>query len=206
MPPLATGPLRLLRASVGAVVTVALAGLAHVLGGGGLPAPMVLGALSALVLVGATALTGRRVGPLAVVAALGAAQVGLHQAFGLVSAMGCAAPGASGAGAHTHHAATHLVLSCAPHIHAGAGGVSMLALHAAATLATALLLAGAERSVWWVLALLRPLVAAAEPVRILVWRALPVWPAIIVLARQAWRGATALRGPPGAVVPALPVR
>ena len=85
----ATGPLRLARGAVVAVVTVALAALAHVLAGGALPPFVVVVTLTAIVLAAAVVLTGRRLGPVGAVALLGVGQLAVHSSFSLFTSMAC---------------------------------------------------------------------------------------------------------------------
>jgi hypothetical protein len=220
MPSPASGPLRVVRAALVAVTTVALGALAHVLGGGAPPSATLLGALAALGFAPAVLATRRRLGPLLAVGLLGAGQALVHAALGVVGPVTCVVPGVA-AGPHAGHgvagAAARLAeLSagaggvvggvaagagpgCAPAaVHVVLGGGTMLALHVLATVATGLLVAGGERALWWLGAWLRPLVEVLRPV------ALPAAPRVAVVARvggpvpvrrvDAW----SLRGPPAA--------
>ncbi|MDC7122541.1 hypothetical protein OMK64_13450 [Cellulomonas fimi] len=241
MPSATTGPWRLVRAGVVASVVVALAGLAHVLGGGTLPAGVVLVALASLVLAVCVALAGRRLGAVTVTAVLGAGQLVLHHAFTVLAATGCAAPVSSGAaaadphGGHTaaEHAghlvgqtthAAHLAgqtldhaahtgqavgtLACAdPHGVATPllGASAMLVLHVVATVLTALVVAGGDRALHWLLAWLRARVVVPGPVAIPAGGTLVGPVAAVAPHRAPWSRAHPRRGPPSAP-PAPPAR
>ena len=242
MPSATTGPWRLVRAGVVASVVVALAGLAHVLGGGTLPAGVVLVALTSLVLAVCVALAGRRLGVVAVTAVLGVGQLVLHHAFTVLAATGCAAPVPSGASAADPHAghtaaqhaghvagqatehAAHVAGPTTEHVaHAGQalgtlacadphgvaapllGASAMLVLHVVATVLTALVVAGGDRALHWLLAWLRPRVVAPGPVAISAGGTL-AHPVVAVAPHRApWSRAHPRRGPPSAP-PAPPAR
>ncbi|QHT57723.1 hypothetical protein GXP71_17670 [Cellulomonas sp. H30R-01] len=242
MPSATSGPWRLVRAGVVASVVVALAGLAHVLGGGALPAGVVLVALTSLVLAACVALAGRRLGGVAVTAVLGVGQLVLHHAFTVLSATGCATSAGPAtaavdphaahtaaqhaghvAGQATEHAA-HLAGPATDHLaHAGQavgtlacadphgvatpllGASAMLVLHVVATVLTALVVAGGDRALHWLLAWLRPRVAVPGPVVVPVGGTL-VGPVVAVAPHRApWSRAHPRRGPP-APPPAPPAR
>lgn len=220
-----------MRAAVVASVVVALAGLAHVLGGGTLPAGVVLGALTSLVLAVCVALAGRRLGLVAVTAVLGAGQLALHHAFTLLGAVGCP-PGAADAhaghsaaehaaalqaaghaGHAAHTAATGMVdaaAACAGAGHAAAapllGASAMLALHVVATVVTALVVAGGDRALHRLVAWLRPRVVVPGPV-VVPAGAAPVRPVVPVAPRRApWTVVHRRRGPPTSPPLAPPAR
>ncbi len=242
MPSATTGPWRLVRAGVVASVVVALAGLAHVLGGGRLPAGVVLVALTSLVLAVCVALAGRRLGVVAVTAVLGAGQLVLHHAFTVLSATGCAASAGPAAGVadphaahtaaqHTAHLAAratdhaaHLAGQAADHVaHAGQavgtlacadphgvatpllGASAMLVLHVVATVLTALVVAGGDRALHWLLAWLRPRVVVPGPVAVPVGGTLVGPVASVAPLRAPWSRAHPRRGPPSGP-PAPPAR
>ncbi len=193
MPPPATGPLRLVRAGMVAVVTVALATLAHLLAGGGLPPVVVLIALTAFALAAAAVLTARTLGPVGAVALLGVGQLALHSAFSLFTSMACMSGPPS-----AHHAGTAMQCTAAD---AGSaqpllGGSTMLVLHVAATLAAALVIVGADRALWWLAAWLRPLVDSAAPVVVVPRAVLPTPVEAPSSGDEWWRAVVPLRGPP----------
>ncbi|MBO9554539.1 hypothetical protein [Cellulomonas sp.] len=210
MPSPTSGPLRLVRATVVALVVVALAGLAHVLGGGELPPAVVVAALTALVLACTAVLTARRIGSEVAMVALGAGQLVLHRAFEAFATTTCAGvPVASGG--HAHHAdhAAALVASCAPSAAHGSGGVmlggsAMLVTHVVATVAAALVIAGADRALAWLVVWLRPVAGAPSTPVVPALGALPVAVADVSLAPQTWRGVVPRRGPPAWHTPVAP--
>ncbi len=181
-----------MRASVVALITVALALLAHVLGGGDVPRAIVLVPLAAVVLAAAVPFSGRRIGPLGAVVLVGVGQLALHHAFGLLGTMGCE-PAAEMVG-HSH--TVQLACTAAPEHMASSGGAGMFALHVVATLVTALLIAGTDRAMSWISAWLRPLVALLAPVVLPASAPLPVR---VETSRAVGRrdvGVVPLRGPP----------
>lgn len=153
--PPTTGWTRLLRAGVFGTASLLLAGLAHVLGGGGRP-DLGLG----LLLVAATGtvavvLTARRCGLPLLLPTLGAEQLTLHALLTDGGSMSCAAMPAVHGGA----------MACAPVAAAAPHGSTvstwlMFGSHALATVVTAWLLARGEAAVW---RLAERLVRAALP-------------------------------------------
>lgn len=240
MPSATTGPWRLVRAGVVASVVVALAGLAHVLGGGVLPAGVVVVALTSLVLAVCVALAGRRLGVVAVTAVLGVGQLVLHHAFTVLGATACVAgPSATAGDPHAGHtAAEHAALATAPGAgHAGhavgqvvdhaahtgqavgtvacadphgvaaplLGASAMLVLHVVATVLTALVVAGGDRALHWLIAWLRPRVVVPAPLVVPAGAPL-VGPVVDASPHRApWARAHPRRGPPAAP-PAPPAR
>lgn len=194
------GGARLGRAALLSTVIVALAAAAHILGHGSVPPAPVLVLLGAVTLPVTVVLAGRRVGGVGAVAVLGAGQVLMHGAFSALSA--CAPSGlATSVGhlGHAGHAATAVgdlgVSSCVHQDHSTAGGTGMVVLHAAATLLTAALVAGADRSLWGLLAKVVPTVGALV--------VLPVWRQALQPARRLappralhLRRTPSWRGPP----------
>lgn len=178
-----------------AATTVALALVAHVLGGGEVPSVILLGPLGAVVLAAAVLVSGRRIGALGAVALLGAGQLGLHRAFDLVGGMGCGP--VAGLAGHSHAAAETVTCTAAtagpiPH----GGGSAMLVLHVVATVVTALLIAGTDRALTWIDTWLHPLVALFVPVRVPASATLPVK---VEVRREVGRrdvGVSPDRGPP----------
>lgn len=193
-------PLRPLRAALVTATVLSLAVAGHLLGGGALPAPAVLLGLALLVVAPVTWLAGRRLTPLRLLAAVGTAQLGLHEALAVLSGPTACAP-ANGA-----HATSSPTLLCLPeHLHAPgpheltAAGLAMLAGHLLAGAATALVLARAETALWLLLDWLRTLAEGprrTHPLPALPRRVLP--PASI--PRPARRGLRRdrVRGPPAA--------
>jgi hypothetical protein len=214
MPAPATGPLRLVRAGTVAVVTVALAALAHVLAGGGLPPVVVLVTLTALVLAAAVVVTGRRLGRVGALALLGVGQVAVHSSFSLFTSMACM-PGPTDEAAlfgHVHHAGMVMQSQVAcTSADAGVsqpllGGSAMLVLHLVATVVAALVIAGADRALWWLAAWLRPLVGTAEPVVVVPRPSLPTPAEVPWSGYEWWRDVVPLRGPPAWQSPVVPPR
>ena len=214
MPTPATGPLRLARGAVVAVVTVALAALAHVLAGGSLPPFVVVVSLTALVLAAAVVLTGRRLGPVGAVAparrraARGALVVQPVHVHGLH-----AGPTDQAAlFGHQHHPGMVMQSQAActavdPGLAQPVLGESaMLVLHVVATVVAALVLVGADRALWWLAAWLRPLVGGPAPVVVVPRPSLPT-PAEVPWSGHAWwRDVVPLRGPPAWQSPTVPPR
>lgn len=160
-----TGAARLLRAALLSSLVVALAAGAHALAGGTAPSVLALAGLAALVLPVAVVVTAHRVRTAAALAVLGAGQVALHAAFGLTERCGAVLGGHAprGVGSHAGHVVASSADACVSHVGAHASG-AMIAAHAGATVVTALLVAGAERGWWRVLAYLAPLLRPARPV------------------------------------------
>jgi hypothetical protein len=189
-----------------ATTVVTLAAAAHVVAGGLLPAPALLFALLALTALVTTTATRLKLNLAGMSALLGAGQVVLHEAF---SALSLSAAGAvtGGPAERAHHGGAVFLPLPADHLHQlhqpdSALAWSMLAGHALATLACALLLARGEDALWSLAAWLRPLVQLPAP--------LPPRPAVErVLAPRSlaaiplpWRNLRrdCRRGPPAVVV------
>ncbi|QOT20000.1 hypothetical protein [Paenarthrobacter sp. YJN-5] len=160
-------PFLLPRAAGVALTALVLAAAAHVLAGGELPALPVLSALAAVVTLTAVVLAGRKMTTPVLAAYLGICQAALHLAFSALSGPGTPVNDLSG-----HHPA-------APGPGPGGGGVpgvhdhlsadmsaGMLAMHVAAVLATALVMAKGEAAVWALASWLRPLVEPPAAVSI----------------------------------------
>lgn len=189
-----SAPFRLPRAVAFSAAMLALAAAAHVLGGGVLPQPAILAGIVALVLAPITILSKTRITAPVMIGLLGSSQLVLHWAFDAFSVSTEFTPSP---GTHVHGEPP--LSPGGPALmpeHALVPAALMLALHAAATLATALVLARGEAAVWALAAWLRPLV------RILAALAIPEWPqpaapaAVVIPFR--WRNLRlpALRGPP----------
>jgi hypothetical protein len=177
---------RLVRGGFLAAVCTLLALAGHALGGACClpPLPAVL-ATGGVVGVLCVALASRILSFWKILVVVGWAQVAFHLAFTMAS------PGQATA----HH------MAAAPASAARSGmGPSMLAGHAAAAVAAALLLAGAERALWWLLgAVFAVAFARLAPVRVEIHR--PPWAVIVADGRTPRPGvllARALRrrGPP----------
>lgn len=160
------GAARLGRATALAVAAYGLSLLAHVVGGGQLPAPWATAGLGLLTLWAAVAVTGRRLGRLATLALLGGSQLALHGAFGVFDSAGtCATVVHQHAG---HHVDGAVVVCADPALTAGHAmpmGVSMLVAHAVTALLLALLLARGEQAMWFLCSLVwrRPPARLALP-------------------------------------------
>jgi hypothetical protein len=214
------------RATVLAAVAMLLAVTAHLVGGGALPSLPWLVVLTVPLVWGGVALTVRPLGPVALASALGAAQLGLHEALMVLSAPACAAssagaPGMSGmAGMHAGHGA--LAASCAMSTMHGPAAAAlpasaMLVAHIVATVCTALLLARGEQALSTLLALLGVLAAQVRrlvrPSAAVAARVLPDstrlratsrgWAEVARLTSAVLEAAGGRRAPPLAVAAAL---
>lgn len=190
-----SAPARLARAVVLAVLVVALAAWGHALAGAPAPQPGLVLALVALALPVTVLVCGRRVGRLAALGVLGVGQVLLHGAF---SAVGSCASSGVDVGAHAHHGVAGVAHACAGATTSAVDGWGMAAWHVLVTLATALAVAGLDRAVAHVGAVLAPLfrrpVALVAPV---VARLLPADETSAPAAALHLRGTPPRRGPPG---------
>ncbi|WP_136517861.1 hypothetical protein [Cellulomonas telluris] len=210
MDPTAGAALRTARALLVAATALASAGAAHLSAGGAVPAPAAVAALLAVTTVAVLPLGGPRTFRVRVLAPAGAVlQVALHHAFTLLHP-------ASPVTTPTHHAAGAAVRAVVaptgttPPGHGdpaalGHGDLPMVVAHAAAALATALLLVATDRAAraaaGW-LSRVVPLLAHA---------ALPAWPAprplpagsplVAAHSGAALGSAARRRGPPVAVRP-----
>ncbi|WP_163166441.1 hypothetical protein [Arthrobacter sp. Alg241-R88] len=198
-------PFHLLRSSAVATVILTLAAGAHLAGGGGLPAPVILLAVLALTGLASTAATRLQLGFPAMAALLAGGQLALHGVF-TASAPVAAGPAPTGAAApHAGHLPVTDIVTPAAHL-AGteaASGPLMLAAHALATLGCAVLLAKGETALWALAAWLRPLSALPHAVASdAVPPPLAAFPTAAAPLRP-WRNLRqdSRRGPPSAVVP-----
>lgn len=201
-------PFHLLRSSVVAGTMVTLAAIAHILGGGPLPGAGIMAATMALAGLASTLATRRKLSFPAMTAVLGAGQLALHEAFAALSAR---SPAASGSSMPHHHTAPAALPVASPgvaspgaeHLHQldSAPAFLMLGLHAAATLACALLLAKGETALWGLASWLRPLVRLPSPVAPDAGPAPAVAGAGGMFPPLPWRNlrADSRRGPPAAV-------
>jgi hypothetical protein len=191
-----SAPFRFPRAVAFTAAVFALAAGAHVLAGGSMPEPAIVAGLVALVLAPVMILAKNRITAPVMAGLLGAGQLVLHEAFDALSTSTGFTP-VPGGHLHGTGQTPHLAGALMPE-HAAAEGALMLILHAAATLATALILARGEAAVWALAAWLRPLV------RILTAVVLPDWPhlpaPLVTVISSRWRSLRlpALRGPPPA--------
>lgn len=187
-------PFRFPRAVTFTAAMFALAAGAHVLAGGSLPGPAIFAGLVALVLAPVMILAKIRISAPVMAVLLGAGELVLHEAFNALSVSTSFTPVPGG---HLHGASPVPGAAAAlmPE-HAAAPGALMLILHAAATLATALVLARGEAALWALAAWLRPLMRILTAVVIPDWPHLPA-PDLTVIASR-WRSLRlpALRGPP----------
>ncbi|VXC56475.1 hypothetical protein [Arthrobacter sp. 8AJ] len=189
-----SAPFRVPRAIAFTAAMFALAAGAHVLAGGLLPQPAIVAGIVALVLAPVTILSKTKISMPAMIGLLGSSQLVLHWAFDALSVSASFTPTAGG---HVHNAsAVSPAAAALMPDHAAVPGALMLALHAAATLATALVLAKGEAAVWALAAWLRPLVRILSAVAIPEWPHLPAPAAVVIPSR--WRNLRlpALRGPP----------
>lgn len=200
-------PFRLLRASVITGVVLSLAGTAHMAGGGVLPAPGIQAALAVLTMLGVTIAAHRRSSVPGLAAILGAGQLLLHQAFETTTAAAACAPSVTEAPAsHLSHIAGSVnSISCQGAAggagvlmaHPGVMGPAMLAAHALATLATAVVIAKGEAALWALAAWLRPLLDLPAPVALLPRpRPAPVIAAAPAAQPRQFLSVRTLRGPP----------
>ncbi len=196
-------PVRLLRALLVTATVTSLAVAGHLLGGGTLPPPLLLLGVASCVLGPVAWLAGHRLTPARMLAIVGIAQLGLHEAFTVLSA-----PTACSAGGHSHPV-DPAAPSCLPGLAPGAGGheltgpgLAMLGGHVLAAAVTAVLLSRAEAGLWWALEWLRPLLAPSRPPRLPLGTPRPCPPPPEPPA-PVWRGLSPERGR-GPPVPAGP--
>lgn len=155
-------PFRVPRALAVAGTALFLAAAAHLGAGGALPAPPVMVALAALAALTAAPLTARTMTAPILVGYLLAGQFALHQAFAALSVP--AAPGAVPA-AHVHGRPDVSFPGSVsqPGVPDAYPADAMLGLHLLATLATALVLARAEATLWMLASWLKVLIASPAP-------------------------------------------
>ncbi|NKX50911.1 hypothetical protein HER39_10100, partial [Arthrobacter deserti] len=161
---------RLLRPAAVSSAVLSLSAGAHVAGGGTLPAPGILAALAALVMLPATVLAGRRLGLASLAGLLGGGQLVLHEAFtALGVSVRCVPRGAAGT-LHAWHTFPGDVsaLDCpAAGLGHSTGGAAMTVAHILATVLAGLMLLKGEQALWALRSWLHPLVclpaAAALP-------------------------------------------
>lgn len=193
------GALRWVRSVVLTTVVVGLAAAAHVTGGGVLPSAFLLVALLTTVACATFTVTRWRLRPPAMVLLLGTGQVLLHEVFMALGAP-VRPPVAAGGHAGTHLMAQVPGTGFTPDpMLAASDSWSMVLVHVAATVLTAVVLARGEDAVWrlctWLSPLVRVLRAVLLPVPARVHR--------LVLEEATWRPRNLLvtrlvsrRGPP----------
>lgn len=185
--------LRLVRAVLVTAVVVSLAGAGHLLGGGTLPGPAVLLGLALLVLWPVLRLSARPLTLPILLGTLGTAQVGLHEAFTLLSVPPACAP------AHgTAHGCRPGAVSVLSHHEPSGPGAALLAGHLLAAVAAALVLRRTEAALCSLRDWLRPLTAPPRRPRLLLVLLRPCTPPARrpapvrrVLSRDRRRGAPA---------------
>lgn len=203
------GPLRVARAGLVATLVLALAALAHRVGGGTLPHPLILLALAAFTMAGATFAARFRLTFVRLVAVLGTGQVALHYGLGFSAPASCA-PVGGGAG-HAGHgglpaasqatacaAGTPLLPDGVAHLpHETSAGAWMVLAHVLATVVVAVVVAHGERALGLLLTWLAPRGPLAD-----LLPALPVAHRLLAPAPAPSRTATVhrrtptTRGPP----------
>ncbi|MET4901641.1 hypothetical protein PV760_13295 [Paenarthrobacter sp. CC6] len=194
----ARAPFRIPRAAVVAVTVLALAATAHWLAGGELPAFPVMTALTAVVVLSAVILAGRKMTARLLAAYLGASQTALHLAFSALAGSGTPKPDLA------HHpgmaAGPGIGGAVVPHEHLSADvSPGMLGVHVAAILATALLMARGESALWALAAWLRPLLQTPSPSAIKACPFIAASATQTVPLRAKYLGRPPSRGPPGRV-------
>ncbi|MDR7083770.1 hypothetical protein J2X01_003070 [Arthrobacter ginsengisoli] len=191
---------RLLRTGLISSTILGLAAGGHLAGGGTLPEPVILMALCALTVLPVSVLTTFRLSMPVLAGLLGAGQLWLHWAFHALSgAAPAAGPALSG---HAHHTPFPAMgsFSAAPPADTTAGDWQMFAAHAVATLATAVVLARGEQTLWALAAWLRPLAQLPVSCTIVPARVPGPCMAPLVLPRdQLVRRMPARRGPPASL-------
>lgn len=171
-----------------------LAAAAHVFAGGSLPEPTIASGLLVLTLAPVMVLTRVKISAPAMTAALGAAQIVLHGAFNTLSVSVGFSPVA---GEHLHGAgSSSLPAASLMAGHTAEPAFPMLALHALATLLTALVLARGESTVWALAAWLRPLIRLLTAIVIHPQSPLPALPDAVIVSRWRTLRLPTLRGPP----------
>jgi hypothetical protein len=198
---------RLARAAGLAVSAFSLAAGAHLAGGGSMPAGVWSAAILLLVFTGSVLVTGRRLGPVAIVALLGGSQLLLHRAFAFTEP--AAAPCVAGAPEHGTHLAGAVAVCADPALataamqgmdHSMGGGATMVVAHTVAAVLLGLLLARGEEALWFLAAFVLPRwrVAVRCPVRPTAPR--PEWPVPVLVPLETALGGVGRRGPPAPVM------
>lgn len=191
---------RLFRTGLIGSIVLGLAAGGHLAGGGQLPTLSVLAALCAVTMVPVVALTRFRLSFPVLTGLIGAGQLWLHWAFGALSGESPSAVHSKLLAGHAGHAATTLAHeTVAVPAHTAAPDALMIAAHAVATVATALLLARGERALGVLAGWLAPLLGQPEPAAIIPAR-VPGPSAVPAVLRPSWVGLRlpSRRGPPAA--------
>lgn len=197
------GPLRVARAGLVATLVLALAALAHRVGGGTLPHPLILLALASFTMAGATFAARFRLTFGRLVAILGTGQVALHYGLSFSAPASCAPVG----GGHAGHAVAGTLAACTAstpvpdgvaHLpHETPAGAWMVLAHVLATVVVAVVVAHGERALGLLLTWLAPRGPLAD-----LLPALPVALRLLAPAPAPSRAATVhlrtptTRGPP----------
>lgn len=132
--------------------------LAHVAAGGSAPTPVSLAVVGVGLTLASLVLTARRLRMADLVLALGAAQLGLHEAFMWLDPARTACQTA--VLVHAHHGAHHLLACGAMRMDPHSAAISpalMTVAHAVAAVLLAVLLAHGERALWFLAQYLRDL-------------------------------------------------
>lgn len=199
------GATRVGRAAAFATATLALASGAHVSAGGALPSMIVLAVLVLPLMLVAMILTSRRCGPVLLVGSLATAQILLHETLMAVTSHVPGQMFAAELGAH--HGARALVADqVSAHSASALGGLAvagtdgwptaMKAMHVAATVVTALLLARGEKALWGVVARFLPKLLPTPRPFYHGRRLPPVHVSAPALPPSLVSGGSGLRGPP----------
>ncbi len=195
-------PLRVVRAVLVTTVVLALACAGHLAGAGTLPPLVVLVGLGLCVLVPVAWAAGRCLTLGRLLMLLGAAQLGLHRAFTVLSAAPTCGPVTGHHGRHGPHPGLISVCPGEPRLDTDqhlpiVHGPAMLAGHLLAVLATAVVLARLDASLELAWAWLRPLLAPAHPARLTCESPRPLVPQD-GRPMLVWRGLCRdrVRGPP----------
>ncbi|MBE0008187.1 MULTISPECIES: hypothetical protein [unclassified Arthrobacter] len=193
---------RLARSLATSAVILSLAAGAHVIGGGHLPAPLIVAVLGSATLLAVTVIARKALTLPALLLVLGVGQWLLHTGFSLTStASACVA-------APARHYAVQSV-SCLPsgaHTHAASAhaDVWMLALHALAVIVTGFMLQRGETAARLAASWLVPLLRLPDVVGPVPAPRIPLFPpAPIRRSARAFRDVPPLRGPPSTHAPAL---
>lgn len=155
------GILWLARASAWTCAALGLSVGAHVIGGGALPSSGVAAFLVAALLWVGLLLTRHRLGPVTLIATLGATQLALHSGLTMAERSAACSPTSTGIGPHAGHDLTLMCEGSASGVatsltHADHSTLTMSIAHLVAAVALGLALAKGEDAVWFVTGLLVP--------------------------------------------------
>ncbi|MHA7142790.1 hypothetical protein [Arthrobacter sp. Bz4] len=193
---------RLVRSSVTSAVVLALAAGAHVIGGGNLPAPLIVAVLGSATLLAVTVISKKALSLPALLLVLALGQWLLHHAFSLTSTTAACVTAPA-----THYAVQ--AVNCMPngaHAHPAAAHTDlwMLTLHGVAVAATGFMLHRGESALHLAAAWLVPLLRLPDVVIGVPVPRMPLFPPAPALRSvRALRDTPALRGPPHLPVPVL---